>query len=156
MQNIGLSGPVGLENHGLQNLRSVYWNLVPAELVEQATIRREGQLAATGPLLVNTGKHTGRSPEDKFVAHTSSLDDEAIWWGKVNQPLAPEKFHQIYQKMKAYLQGRDVFVQDMQVGAHPSYRTSVRIVSEQAWASLFAHNLFRRLSPREIAHFRPD
>ncbi len=145
-----------LENLGLHNLKSVFWNLAPAELVEQAVMRHEGQLAASGPLLVNTGKHTGRSPDDKFVAHTSSLDEEAIWWGKINQPLAPEKFQQIFQKMKAYLQGRDVFVQDMRVGAHPSYQTAVRIISEQAWASLFAYNLFRRLAPREIQRFKPD
>lgn len=156
MQNIGLSGPSGLEIHGLQNLKSIYWNLVPAELVEQALVRQEGQLAATGPLIVQTGKHTGRSPDDKFVAHTSGLDDEAIWWGKINQPLAPEKFQQILQKMCSYLQGREVFVQDMQVGAHPSYRTAVRIISERAWASLFAYNLFRRLSVREINRFKPD
>lgn len=156
MQNIGLSGPHGLEIHGLQNLKSVFWNLVPAELIEQALLRQEGQLAASGPLVVHTGKHTGRSPDDKFVAHTSSLDDEAIWWGKVNQPLAPEKFQQIYQKMCAYLQGRDVFVQDMHVGAHPSYRTAVRIVTERAWASLFAYNLFRRLTNHEITHYKPD
>jgi len=156
MQNIGFHGSHGLEKHGLYNLKNIYWNLVPADLIEQALVRQEGQLAATGSLIVNTGKHTGRSPNDKFVAQTSDLDEEDIWWGKVNQPLAPEKFQQIYQKMMAYLQGRDVFVQDMQVGAHPSYRTAVRIVSERAWASLFARNLFRRISSREIGNFKPD
>ena len=156
MQNIGLSGPFGLENHGLQNLKTVYWNLVPAELIEQSIIRQEGQMAATGALVINTGKHTGRSPNDKFLAHTQTLDHEAIWWGKINQPLPPEKFTLIYQKMKAYLQGREIFVQDMQVGAHPSYQTNVRIISEKAWASLFAHNLFRRLNRREILHFTPE
>src|SRR5512133_338843 len=157
MQYIGLSSPYyGLENHGLHNLRNIYWNLVPAELVEQAIIRQEGQLAASGAVLVNTGKHTGRSPNDKFLAHTQSLDDEAIWWGKVNQPLEPGKFQLIFQKMKAYLQGRDVFVQDMQVGAHPAYQTAVRIISEKAWASLFAYNLFRRLPRKELGQFKPD
>ncbi len=145
-----------LENHGLRNLNTVFWNLVPAELVEQSITRQEGQLAASGPLVVVTGKHTGRSPEDKFVAHTSSLDEEAIWWGKINQPLAPEKFQLIFHKMCAYLQGRDVFVQDMQVGAHPSYRTAVRIISEQAWASLFSYNLFRRITRREIYRYKPE
>lgn len=157
MQYIGLSNPhYGLENHGLHNLRNIYWNLVPAELVEQSINRQEGQLAASGAVLVNTGKHTGRSPNDKFLAHTQSLDDEAIWWGKVNQPLEPGKFQLIFQKMKAYLQGRDVFVQDMQVGAHPSYQTAVRIISEKAWASLFAYNLFRRLPRKDLSQFKPD
>jgi phosphoenolpyruvate carboxykinase (ATP) len=156
MLNFGLSGPYGLENHGLYNLKNVYWNLVPGELVEHAIARQEGQLASTGALSVHTGKHTGRSPADKFLAQTTSLDEEAIWWGKINQPLAPEKFQLIFQKMRAYLQGRDVFVQDMQVGAHPAYRTSVRIITEKAWASLFARNLFRRLSHRELGRFMPD
>ncbi len=156
MQNIGLSGPYGLEKHGLQNLKKVYWNLVPAELIEQSIERQESQLASSGALVVNTGKFTGRSPGDKFLAQTDSLSNDPIWWGKINQPLPPEKFEQLEYKMKAYLQGRDVFVQDMQVGAHPSYRTAVRIISEQAWASLFSYNLFRRLTRREIIHFVPD
>jgi phosphoenolpyruvate carboxykinase (ATP) len=156
MQNIGLSGPRGLENHGLQNLKSVYWNLVPAELIEQAILRQEGQLASSGAFMVNTGKHTGRSPNDKFLAHTSSLDDEAIWWGTVNRPISPEKFTLLHNKMRAYLQGRDVFVQDMQVGAHPAYRTNVRIITEMAWVGLFVHNLFRRLSRRDIIQYTPD
>jgi len=155
MLNIGLSSHFGLENHGLHNLKTVYWNLAPAELVEQAVLRREGQLAANGPLIVNTGKHTGRSPSDKFITATHDVENK-IWWGEINQPMAPGKFQVLFQKMNAYLQGRDVFVQDMQVGAHPDYRTSVRIITEKAWASLFAHNLFRRLSRHEITRFRPD
>ncbi len=156
MQSIGLSGPNGLENHGLRNLKTVFWNLTPAELMEQAIMRREGELASTGALLVNTGKHTGRSPNDKFLSHTIELEEEDIWWGKVNQPLEPDKFQQLLKKMRAYLQGRDVFVQDVRVGAHPDSSISVRVVSEKAWASLFAHNLFRRLTRREIAQFTPD
>ncbi len=156
MQNIGLIGTYGLEKHGLQNLKKVYWNLVPAELVEQAVSRQEGELAASGALVINTGKHTGRSPNDKFLANTHNLDDEAIWWGKVNQPLPPEKFSLLYHKMKAYLQGHDVFVQDMQVGADPASSIHVRVISEKAWASLFVHNLFRRLTKRETRHFVPD
>lgn len=156
MQNIGLIGSYGLENHGLQNLGKVYWNIVPAELVEQAVGRQEGELVASGALVVHTGKHTGRSPNDKFLANTHNLDEVAIWWGKINQSMAPDKFTLLYHKMKAYLQGHDVFVQDMQVGADPKSRIFVRVISEKAWASLFAHNLFRRLNKREIQHFVPD
>lgn len=158
MQNMGLSGPhpYGLENHGLRNLRNIYWNLGPAELIEQAVQRGEGLLSASGALVVSTGKHTGRSPNDKFLAQTDGQEEEEIWWGKINQPLKAEKFQLVYQKMRAYLQGRDVFVQDVQVGAHPAHRTMVRIITEKAWASLFSHNLFRRLSTREIHRFTPD
>lgn len=156
MLQIGIPSKVGLEKHGLYNLHKIYWNLVPSELIEQALQRQEGELAVTGALVVNTGKHTGRSPGDKFVSVNQKIDDSEIWWGKVNQPIDPNKFQQIFQKMKAYLQGRDVFVQDMQVGAHPDYHTRVRVVSEKAWASLFASNLFRRLTRKELAEFTPE
>jgi phosphoenolpyruvate carboxykinase (ATP) len=156
MQSIGLSSLFGLENHGLQNLKTVYWNLIPAELIEQSILRAEGHLALSGALVVETGKHTGRSPSDKFINQSSELNGDEIWWGKINQPLAPEKFQLIYQKMRSYMQGRDVFVQDMQIGAHPSYRLPVRIISEKAWASLFAYNLFRRLPRRELRHCVPE
>lgn len=155
-QNIGFFGPTGLENHGLQNLQAVYWNLFPAELVEQSISRQEGKLASSGALVVYTGKFTGRSPGDKFFSHSSNLDDKDIWWGKNNQPLEPGKFQQIYIKMKAYLQGRDVFVQDMRVGAHPDFQVPVRIISEKAWVSLFAYNLFRRIPRQDLKQFRPE
>ncbi len=156
MQNKGFSGRYGLENHGLQNLGTIFWNLTTAELIEESLTRQEGTLSSTGALVVSTGKFTGRSPEDKFLAHWQDNEEEPIWWGKINHPIDPNKFLLLFYKMKAYLQGRDVFVQDMQVGAHPSYRTSVRIISEKAWASLFSLNLFRRLSHREVLRFQPD
>ncbi|MBE0696791.1 MAG: phosphoenolpyruvate carboxykinase (ATP) [Anaerolineaceae bacterium] len=166
MQNFGFPGRFGLENigsqnegsqnTGLHNLKGIYWNLTPAELIQQAISRQEGILAASGALVVSTGKYTGRSPEDKFLASTQDIEEMDIWWGKINQPLDPEKFRLLFYKMKAYLQGRDVFVEDLHVGAHPSHRTSVRIISEKAWASLFSQNLLRRLSRREMIHFKPD
>ena len=156
MQNIGLSGVNRLENHGLQNLNDVYWNLLPAELIEQSLTRKEAQLVASGPLSVRTGKFTGRSPQDRYFSYTKRLDDDGIWWGKINQPIPPEKFKQIFMKMKAYLQGRDVFVQDMQVGAHPSIQIPVRVISDKAWVSLFAYNMFRRIPRPSIHQYRPD
>jgi phosphoenolpyruvate carboxykinase (ATP) len=159
MQNNGLSSLYGLENHGLQNLKAIYWNLIPAELIEQSILRAEGQLALSGALVIETGKHTGRSPTDKFITRSSDLNEKLIWWGKINQPIEPDKFQLIYQKMKAYLQGHDVFVQDMQIGANPAFRTPIRIISDKAWASLFSYNLFRRLPRlprREIRHFVPE
>lgn len=118
MQNFGFSGRVGLEKIGLQNLKALYWNLPPAELIEQSIVRREGILASSGALVVSTGKHTGRSPEDKFLAQNPDGEENEIWWGKINQPMDPENFLLLFYKMKAYLQGRDVFIQDLQVGAH--------------------------------------
>ncbi len=156
MQNKGLSSQYGLENHGLHHLKTVYWNMVPSALIEQAILRQEGELSEAGALVVNTGKHTGRSPSDKFLASTPSTDQSPIWWGKVNQPIASDKFQLIHQKMQAYLQGRDVFVQDMAVGAHPDFQVPIRVISDKAWASLFAYNLFRRLPPENLDHHIPE
>jgi phosphoenolpyruvate carboxykinase (ATP) len=154
-QHFGVQSKYGLENHGLYNLRSVYWNMSPPSLIEQAVLRDEGQIAHLGAFVVSTGKHTGRSPNDKFFVK-NDLEDEEIYWSKENKPISPEHFNKLYQKVIAYLQGRDVFVQDMMVGAHPDHRLPIRVVSERAWASLFAHNMFIRLTPEQIADHVPD
>lgn len=156
MQNIGLPGSYGLDRQGLHNLKTVYWNLVPAELIEQSILNKEGYLSASGSLVVNTGKFTGRSPGDKYISKVESADDKPIWWGKINQPIDSEKFQHLYQKIKAYLQLRDVYVQDLQVGAHPSFRVNIRVITEKAWASLFSYNLFRRIPRAEIGAYKPD
>jgi len=151
----GTPGDYGLELHGLQNLRTVFWNLPPAGLIEQSILRGESILSRTGAVVVNTGKHTGRSPNDKFVVKHPSLQNQ-IWWGKVNQPLSPDKFDRLLAKAKAYLQGKDVFIQDLQAGAHPSFSLPIRLISERAWAALFAYNLFLRLPQDQLVHHRPE
>jgi phosphoenolpyruvate carboxykinase (ATP) len=156
MLTFGNASNYGLENHGLRNLGNVYWNLSPALLVEHVVIRGEGQLSPDGAVMVNTGQHTGRSPNDKYVVRTGTSLDEKIWWGKVNQPLSPDKFNQLYYKCIAYLQGRDIYVQDMQAGAHSGYNLPIRVISEKAWASLFAHNLLIRLPAEQLVNHKPD
>src|SRR5512135_1597371 len=121
----GFPSSYGLENHGLVNLKAVHWNLSPAALVEHVIIRQEGSLANQGAVVVNTGHHTGRSPNDKFIVRFGNEDNEPIWWGKINQPISPEKFNLLFQKMVAYLQGRIVFVQDLQAGAHPAHKIPI-------------------------------
>jgi len=143
--NIGTPGQYDLSHHGLYHLRTIYWNMRPSVLVEQVIQRQEGLLGQMGGVVVNTGAYTGRSPSDKFIVKNNAAEDVPIWWGKVNQPLAPEKFERLYQRVLAYFQSRDVFVQDMQVGAFAAYRLPIRIITEQAWHSLFARNLFIRL-----------
>lgn len=156
MQNLGNPSIYGLENHGLYNLGNVYWNYSPSMLVEEAVGRFEGELSADGALMANTGKHTGRSPNDKFVVRHTELADKPICWGKVNTPIAPEKFEQLYQKMLAYYQGRDAFVQDLRVGAHPNYSLPIRVITEKAWHNLFAQNLFIRLTSEQQQTHVPE
>jgi phosphoenolpyruvate carboxykinase (ATP) len=131
----------GLENHGLSNLNKVYWNLPTEALYEEAIFRNEGKITFEGPFVVNTGKHTARAANDKFVVCESSTEKH-VWWGQYNRPYNPEKFDDLFSRVQGFLQGRDVFVQDCFAGADPDYRMPVRIITELAWHSLFARNMF--------------
>ena len=156
MSNImGIASKYGLENHGLRNLNMEYWTLTTAALVERIVSRREGVLAHEGAVIVRTGDHTGRAANDKFIVREGEAA-EKIWWGKVNRPLSPEAFDRLYLRMKAYLQGRDVFVQDTTACAHPDYRLPIRIITENAWHSLFARNLFIRRAAEELPEHAPQ
>jgi phosphoenolpyruvate carboxykinase (ATP) len=136
-----LKSDFGLENLGLGNLHQVYWNLPTEALYEEAVFRREGQTAQSGPLIVRTGKHTARSANDKFIVREPGSEDH-VWWSEYNRPYDPEKFNDLYNRVQGYLQGRDVFVQDGYAGADPNFRLPIRIVTELAWHSLFARNMF--------------
>jgi phosphoenolpyruvate carboxykinase (ATP) len=131
----------GVENQGLFNARTVYWNLPAAQLYEQAVRRGEALIAREGPLVATTGKHTGRSPNDKFLVREPSSEPE-IWWGEVNRSFEPEQFNRLFQKVQGYLQNRDLFVFDGYAGADPRYRLPVRVINEHAWHNLFAQNMF--------------
>jgi phosphoenolpyruvate carboxykinase (ATP) len=131
----------GLENHGLRNLRRVYWNLPTPALYEEIIHRSEGRLCHLGPLVVNTGKHTARAAADKFVVREQTTEDH-IWWGQYNRPFNPEAFSMLHARLSSYLQGRDVFVQDCYAGADPEHRLAVRIITQKAWHSLFARTMF--------------
>jgi len=142
MQQAGaMASLYGLEHHGLTNLRRVYWNLPEPALYEEAIHRSEGQLSHLGPFVVNTGKHTARAAADKFVVREPSTE-EPVWWGQYNRPFNPESFSGLHARLCGYLQGRDVFVQDVYGGADPDHRLAVRIVTQKAWHSLFARTMF--------------
>ncbi len=131
----------GLEAHGFSNVARVYWNLSVPALYEEAVQRREGLLAAEGPLVCRTGQHTGRSPNDKFIVREPSSDAK-VWWSKVNRPIDPRYFDSLHQRLLNYGEGRELFVQDCYAGADPRYRLPIRIITEQAWHSLFAKHMF--------------
>ncbi len=131
----------GLVQAAIADASRASWNLSRAQLYEHAVRRGEGVLAATGPLTVETGEHSGRSPRDKFVVRGPVSADE-VWWGSINQPLPPEAFTALHQRIAGYLDGRELFVQDLYAGADPAFRLRVRVVSENAWSALFARNLF--------------
>jgi len=136
-----LKGDYGLENHGLSNLRMAYWNLPVEALYEEITFRREARISQLGPLVVNTGKHTARSANDKFIVKEPTTE-EKIWWGQYNRPFSADKFNDLFNRLQGFLQGRDVFVQDCYAGADPNYRLPIRIICEHAWHAMFARNMF--------------
>ena len=119
----------------------VYWNLPEPALYEEAVFRREGRVAADGPFVVSTGKHTARAAADKFITREATTE-EKVWWGEYNRPFTPANFNTLLTRLQGYLQGRDVFVQDCFAGADPDHRLPVRIITENAWHSLFARTMF--------------
>ena len=151
----GVPSRYGLENHGIEGVRAVYWNLSTPALVEESLRRNEGLLCAHGPLVVSTGQHTGRSANDKFVIQEPS-SEKHVWWGKVNKPFEASRYEALRRKMVAHLRGRNLFVQDAFVGADPTYRLPIRIVTEMAWHGIFARNMFLPAEPEEIPGHRPE
>ena len=134
-----------LEAQGLRNIREVFYNYGTPALYEQVVRRREGLLAHLGPIVVRTGYHTGRSPNDKFLVKEPS-SEKNIWWGKVNKSMSEEQYNRLFAKMMAYIQGKDLYVEDCYVCADDKYRFPIRVITETAWHNLFARNMFRRYS----------
>ncbi len=130
-----------LKNQGLVHLDRVYWNLPEAALYEEATFRKEGFIAHGGPFVVNTGKWSARAAQDKYIVREHSTEGR-VWWGEYNRPYEPEKFNSLYGRVQAFLQDEELFVQDCFVGADPEFRMPIRVVTEHAWQSLFARNMF--------------
>jgi phosphoenolpyruvate carboxykinase (ATP) len=145
----------GLENHGIYHAETIYWNLSTPKLYEESIMRHEGRIAHLGPLVVRTGQHTGRSPKDKFVVREPSSEHN-IWWGDVNRPISPEKYEHLKARMLAYTAGKDLFVQDCYAGADPHYRMPIRIITERAWHSLFARNLFIQPNHDDLLNHIPE
>ncbi|MEO1190343.1 MAG: phosphoenolpyruvate carboxykinase [Pseudomonadota bacterium] len=144
----------GLAEQGLKTQANAYWNLSAASLYEHTIRRGDGVLSSGGALIVRTGHHTGRSPNDKFIVQEPGTAD-TIDWGNVNVPTTPERFDRLYAKVTAYLQGRDLFVQDLYAGAAEAYRLPIRVVSESPWHALFARNMFIRPPVAALAEFKP-
>ncbi len=155
MPQRAIRAPKSLEDLGITNTGTIWWNLTAGPLVEHALQHREGMLSHEGPLVVRTGQHTGRSPKDKFLVKEPGSEDN-IWWGSVNQPITEEKFDRLLKRAITYTQNRDLFVQSVYAGADPKYRLNVRIITEYAWHNLFSRNLFIRPPDDELEDFEPD
>ena len=155
-QAAAIRADYGLDYLGLSNLRKVYWNLPSEALYEEVIFRGEASISHQGSIVVNTGKHTARAASDKFIVRESTTE-EHIWWGQYNRPFSAAMFDDLFARLQGYLQGRDVFVQDCFGGADADYRLPVRIITEVAWHSLFARNMFiKPVSSEEYRRFTPE
>ncbi len=137
----------------LDEVARVHANLTEPALMQAAVARGEGVIGEGGTLLVTTGKHTGRSPKDKFVVREPSVEAE-IWWEN-NAPISPHHFDRLRGDMQAHTRGGELFVQDLYAGADPAHRLNVRVITELAWHGLFIRHLLRRPARSELAGFAP-
>ncbi len=156
----GRQGDHAIGHHGLNPSGQVHWNLEWQALYDAALRRGEGTLTAHGVLMAETGERTGRSPNDKFIVKDGDENNPLtgdIWWGEVNVPTTSEIFQQLSVKVRDYLSSRDeIFVQDLHCGADVDERLAIRVVTENAWHSAFARNMFLRPSIEEIDLHVPE
>ncbi len=155
MQEYGLKNSnANLADAGL-NVAIAHWNLSSEELTKKTIELGQGELNDTNALCVSTGKFTGRSPKDKFTVK-DAITEKSVDWGDVNIPFAPEAFDKLYDKVCAYLSGKEVWVRDAYACADPKFRLNIRVVNETPWANLFCNDLFLRPTEDEIKTQTPD
>ncbi|SDY16946.1 phosphoenolpyruvate carboxykinase [Citreimonas salinaria] len=143
-----------LEDQGITGLGTVHYNLMEPALIEQALTHGEGRLGKGGAFLVTTGKFTGRSPQDKHVVRTPSVEND-IWWEN-NAAQSPEGFDALLADMLEHMKGRDYFVQDLIGGADPANAIDVRVITELAWHNLFIRHMLRRPDREDLDSFVAD
>jgi phosphoenolpyruvate carboxykinase (ATP) len=133
----------------------VHRNLRTPQLVEAALRRGEAELAARGSLVAGTGKRTGRSPKDKFTVR-DAVTENKVEWGSANQPISPDLFDALYERVLEYLRGKELFVQDLYAGADPKFQLPIRVINQYAWHNLFVRQLFIRPTAEELKTHNPE
>lgn len=144
-----------LVNLGLRQGENVHYQLSPEELTEQAVQMGQGVLSDTGALVIKTGQFTGRSPKDKFIVK-DAITADTVHWNDFNIATEAKYFDQLYSKMMAYLEDKELWVRDCYACADPAYRLNIRVVNENPWSNLFAYNMFLRPQEEELESFTPD
>lgn len=155
MEEFGIkSKKCGLDEIGIKNPNNVYWNLSPAELVEEGLKNKEGVLTNKGAFMCDTGKFTGRAPKDRYIVK-DSLTEDSVWWGDINIPISTERFDQLLDKLLAHLDGKNLYVRDAYAGVDENYRLNLRVINTLAWHNLFCNNMFLRPERAELESFDP-
>lgn len=145
---------ISLDQYGIKNA-NVNYQLSPDQLHSIAIKKGQGVETSSGALAINTGEFTGRSPKDRFIVKDAITEDK-VWWGNINIPFDPDKFQKLYDKVTAYLSGKEVYVRDSYACADPKYKLNIRVITEYAWSNLFAYNMFLRPTEQELEHFEPE
>src|SRR6266566_4326819 len=151
---IGAEGRIDLGEHGIDAGGRVHVHPSTPVLYTHTLRRNEGRLAEGGPLVVDTGRHTGRSPKDKFLVREPGSEDR-VWWGTVNQELNEEQFEGLRDKVTSFLEHQDLYVIDSFAGADPAHRLGVRLITYSPWHALFAKTLFIEPTDEELGDFEP-
>ncbi len=132
----------------------VHYNLPTDKLIDIAVEKGEGIIAKNGALSINTGKYTGRSPKDRFIVDEPSVH-EHINWGKGNKAISYEIFMNLFNKVMTYVKDKELFIFEGFVGADLKYRMPIRVISEFAYQSLFASQMFIKPKEAELENFQP-
>jgi len=153
-ESMTIKNPKDLEVYGLVDVKA-HWNLTPDELQKITILNNMGKETANGTLAINTGKFTGRSPQDRFIVKDNYTADK-VWWGKINKPISSENFDRLQNEIIQYLSGKELFVRDGYVCAEEAYRTNIRTITEFPWSNLFVYNMFLRPNEDELISFKED
>lgn len=145
---------ISLDQYGIKNAK-IQYQLSPEQLQAITVKKGMGKETANGTLAVNTGKFTGRSPEDRFLVKDDYTKDK-IWWGTSNKAISSEHFDYLQTQVEQYLSGKEVFVRDGYVCADPNYKMNVRTVTEYPWSNMFIYNMFLRPSDEELDNFEEE
>ena len=143
-----------LTKYGLKDTKP-HWNLSPEELQAITVKKGMGKETANGTLAINTGKFTGRSPQDRFLVKDDYTKDR-VWWGKTNKAISPENFDFLQSEIENYLSGKEIYVRDGYVCADPEYKMNVRTITEYPWSNMFVYNMFLRPEESELENFKEE
>jgi phosphoenolpyruvate carboxykinase (ATP) len=143
-----------LTKYGLKGTNT-HWNLSPEKLQAITIEKGMGKETANGTLAVNTGKYTGRSPQDRFIVKDDYTKDR-VWWGKTNKAITTENFDYLQSEIINYLSGKEIYARDAYVCADPEYKTNIRTITEYPWSNMFVYNMFLRSEESELENFKED
>lgn len=149
-----LTKTISLQDYGIQS-DTIHFQLSPSKLHEITVEKGMGRTTSSGALAICTGEFTGRSPLDRFIVR-DEITSEKVWWGKVNIPFESDRFAALYDKVVAYLSGKELYVRDCYACADKDHKLNIRVITEYPWSNMFAYNMFLRPTREELQQFDPE